>query len=157
MQSVVMRIEGLDPAIAGLRTLASRDAKAIVRKGVRAGAKIVLAAEKAEAPVRQDQVQKRNSRGRFLSYKKSRTMLNSLAVGGKRGPKGLIAMGVGPRTSAYPGPYVPAFVIYGHRIRHSSARAKANDFITRAFNRSREAAAQAAADVIESGIAAALS
>lgn len=130
-----LTIKGLDETVQALRNLGRRELTRIVRKGLRAGARVIREAERSEAP------------------KRTGKLAKSVAVKASRAPKGIIDVSVSPRTSAFPADkYYPAYVIAGHKVGKHGVKVEANDFPGRAFDSTAAAAAQAAIDVISSEI-----
>lgn len=140
-----IKIEGLKEAVGMLRELARDDengpktAKGIVRRGLRAGAKPLLAAAKSEAPVRSGLLQQ------SLKIRSSSR-------------KGRLSVSVGTRAKDFTGPtYYAGFVIWGHYAgsRELGSKRKhvpGNDFITRAYESAKDEAADVATQTILDGI-----
>ena len=139
-----MKIEGLKEAVDKLESLDRKVQKSIVRKGLRAGAKIMLAAAKAGAPVR------------------SGNLLSNLKIRGGGTSKGSTRVTVGVAAKGYKGgekAWYADFVILGHHVgsaKLGDARAvvKPNPFLERAYEATASAVVEATAaywaDQIES-------
>lgn len=123
-----IRITGLKECVEALQQLSKSKAKAIVRKGLREGAKIIQATERSFAPVDTGLLQK------------------SIGISGAAGAQGTIAFAVSPKRSRFKGYYYAPVVIYG---RSKSAPFEGRDFVLRAFETKHVQAAQVAADYIE--------
>lgn len=135
----VLRIEGADRVARALSRLGAKDAKRIVRSGLRRGGTVIKKAEVGEAPNR------------------TGTLRKSIAVtAAKRKVKGGLGVVVWPNPRKFAGKkfYAP-FVIAGHRTRGGKSKVPPDDFVARAFARQREAAVAAAVEKIKTGIAAA--
>jgi hypothetical protein len=135
--SDTIKIEGLDHVVEDLQTLARKDAKRIVRKGLRRGGAVLRESERDEAPQRSGKLKK------------------AIRVTSARAVKGKIAVTTGLRGKSFPeGHFYPVFVIRGYRTRgNSGTKVPPNDFLSRAFDRSAEAATQAATTTIENELA----
>jgi HK97 gp10 family phage protein len=95
-----VQVKGLTECLNALKELDSKVQKSILRKGLRAGAKIVLAAAKADAPERTGRL-KRNLKVR----------------GGKSG-KGKVGLTVGASAKDFTGPaFYASFLEYGYHTR----------------------------------------
>src|SRR5579884_1278173 len=150
-----LQLTGLRETLAQLSTLGKGVQRSVIRKGLTAGARVIVPVEKGEAPRRQ-----RDRRDKGVAGKGGGLLKKSIGViPGKRKGK-LVRVFVAPRSAAfktiYPPVYYPAFVAHGHRKRtpkgvRGAARRFAralggggsvppNDFVGRAF-----AAAAAAA------------
>ena len=129
--SDTIRVSGLKEAADGLRQLGRKDARRIVRKGLRAGAKITVAAEREEAPVRTAKLRK------------------ALRVSGVRPPaKGVIAVAAAESSKPF-NKFYPIFVVRGFTTRAKDGRKVApNDYIARAYDRTAAAALNAAVTLI---------
>ena len=130
-----LKIEGLSETVESLRAMGRKDAKRIVRKGLRAGARIVREAERAESPSLTGKLRK------------------SERVSSAKAAPGTLAYSVGPRPKDFQQPrkkFYPAILIAGFKVRGGGRKIAANDFIERAFSRTATAAANAAAQTIES-------
>jgi hypothetical protein len=142
-------ITGHEAVLAKLATLGADDGKRITRKGLRAGAKLILVAEGQEA----------------VKHRKSGTMGENLKIRSGGGGKGVVRLKIGAGKKDFVGDafYTPA-VLFGHRVgKRPTTRAgrralkegkdtrpfvKGDDFIERAYQQSYGMAIQAASDVI---------
>jgi HK97 gp10 family phage protein len=125
-----IHISGLSEIKARLESLGLRVEKRVIRKGLRQGAKIVLGAARAEAPER------------------SGTVLRNIKIRAGRGSKGVISLTVGAAAKDFKGPaFYAGFLIYGHHVGSRKLGDKrkfvpANNFLQRAYDGTKEAAAE---------------
>jgi HK97 gp10 family phage protein len=125
-----LHISGLRETQARLQSLGPRVEKRVIRKGLRQGAKIVLAAARAEAPERSGNVRR------------------NLKIRSGKGSKGTIALSVGAAAKDFKGPaFYTGFLIYGHHVGSRKLGDKrkfvpANNFLQRAYDGTKEAAAE---------------
>jgi hypothetical protein len=131
MSDITLRISGLKEAAAALRDMGTK-AKPIVRKGLRIGAKIIQATERAFAPKRSGRL------GRAIQIS-----------GGKSSTPGMVTLTVDPKRKSFKGVYYAPFVVNDHRTRGGKRVIAGRDFPLRAFETKQVQAAQAAADYIE--------
>lgn len=139
-----VEIEGLKECLASLKDLEPRLQKSIVRKALRAGANVIRKAAQSDAPVQSGLLRK------------------SIKVKAGKRSKHSISINVGVGAKWFTGPaFYGAFVAFGHKVGSrklgdSRAQVPANDFMSSAYNSSKDAAMSAVISTVENGIDAAL-
>ena len=124
-----MTVTGLKQTEARLKDLEKKTTKSLGRKALRAGAKVILAAARADAPV-------------VTGRTKKNIMIRSA-----RSKRGSLALSVGVDYRDYTGDtFYASFVLYGHRVGSrklgdNRKMIKANNFLQRALDSSGPAAA----------------
>ncbi len=127
-----MPINGIAEVKAGLAELEKSVAKKILRKGLRAGAKLVLTEARADAPV------------------KSGLLRKNVKIRSAKGKKGTVAINVGVGSKDFAGEtFYGGFVLYGHKVGSrklgaTRADVPANNFLGEAFEKTKEAAVDVA-------------
>jgi HK97 gp10 family phage protein len=137
-------VSGLKESLEALKGLEPKLSKGIVRKGLRAGAKVVSQATKAAAP------------------ELTGTLKKGIKVKAGKRKKGFLSYVVGVGKAWFSGPaFYAAFVAFGHKVGSrklggSRKQIPANDFMTKGYDQSKNAALTAVISTIESGIDAAV-
>lgn len=125
-----MKIKGLDETDKALKDLDVAVAKRIIRKGLRAGAKDVLNAARADAPQRSGAI-KRN-----------------IKIRGGGTKNGVVKLNIGVGAKDFQGKtFYAGFVLYGHKVgsrKLGDARTAvpANNFLERAYESSGQQAVE---------------
>ena len=137
-RGVIIKIEGMKQALDRLQSLPMKMENKIIRKGLRAGAKIVRQAATQEAPSVSGATRK------AIKVRAGKRRKGYLAV--------LVSVGQRWFTGAT---FYAAFVEYGHKLIRKRAGVKtvigivkANPFMKRAADRTRQETTQAVADTI---------
>lgn len=134
----VVRVTGLAEVQAKFADLETKVARKILRQGLRAGAKVVQTAARAEAP------------------RRTGLMAANIKIRGSRGRNGSVAFRVGGSAKDFKGkakeqrPFYMDFVEGGHfagprKLGDKRKFVPGNHFLTRAYEASREAAVAAVA------------
>ena len=89
MPEFSMKLEGAEELLKKLKKLEAKTAKKVMQKGLRAGAKITLAAAKAKAPVKTGRLR--------------RSLVARASIGGRKARRGTIQMLIFPSTKKEPG------------------------------------------------------
>jgi HK97 gp10 family phage protein len=135
-----IKLEGGAELERKLKAIDAKLAKSIVKKALRAGAKVVLKAAKAKAP------------------RKSGLLVKSLKVRSAKAKKGAVRMAVQTREGDFKGEtFYAAFTEFGHRIGNrklGNARkvVEAKPFLGPAFDASKDEAARAITETIKQGL-----
>jgi HK97 gp10 family phage protein len=138
-----MQIEGLDETVDRLSELSSKVSKGIVRKGLRAGAKIIRGGAQAEV------------------HSVSGITSKNIKVRAGRSRKGMVSVTVGIGVKYFSGPaFYAAFDLFGHRVgsrKLGNARKEvpANNWLNRACQAKKSEAVEVITDTIITGIEAA--
>jgi HK97 gp10 family phage protein len=127
-----IRVSGLTEVTQALKELDRKVQKSILRKGLRAGAKVMLSPARAGAPDRTGRIRR------------------NIKVRAGRSSKGRVSISVGVNARDFTGPaFYAAFVLLGHkvgsrRLGNKRTSVPANNFLERAFDQAHQQATDVA-------------